>query len=207
MYRLPTEAEWEYACRAGSRTAYYTGSMLSSDQANFCGIYTKGGKRRGKYRRNPTEVGSFSPNAFGLYDMHGNVYEWCSDWYGAGYYCVSPDSNPRGPSSGTDRVCRGGSWRSGYAQCRSVDRWTGSPDYRSMGYGFRVVCSASTSRARKDGGASRPDRHLSLGPTRPDTEARVSVTKGWTSQRKRVKVPKKTLAEAAGVIEMTDFAK
>ena len=80
-YRLPTEAEWEYACRAGTKTAFHFGNALSSENANFNGNYPAGDAAKGPYLRKPTSIGSYKPNAFGLYDMHGNVAEWCADWY------------------------------------------------------------------------------------------------------------------------------
>ena len=81
-YRLPTEAEWEYACRAGTTTPFHTGETISTSQAHYDGHYVYGNGAKGVYRERTMSVGSFSPNAFGLYDMHGNVWEWCQDWYG-----------------------------------------------------------------------------------------------------------------------------
>jgi formylglycine-generating enzyme required for sulfatase activity len=109
-FRLPTEAEWEYACRAGTTTPFYFGETISTDQANYDGNYVYGPGREGEYRKKTTPVGSFPPNDFGLYDMHGNVWEWCEDWYGEEYYKHSPRDNPKGPETGELRVLRGGSW-------------------------------------------------------------------------------------------------
>ena len=81
-YRLPTEAEWEYACRAGTTSPFYFGETISTEQANYDGNYVYGKGKKGIYRQKTTPVGSFPPNAWGLYDMHGNVYDWCQDWYG-----------------------------------------------------------------------------------------------------------------------------
>ena len=98
--RLPTEAEWEYAARGGlSGKKYPWGDLVGSSQANY-------NRNVGK----PVPVGSFEPNGYGLYDMAGNVYEWCADWYDSQYYSNSPSRNPQGPSSGTSRVLRGGGW-------------------------------------------------------------------------------------------------
>jgi len=139
-YRLPTEAEWEYACRAGTTTPFYTGETISTDQANYNGNYIYGNGIKGVYRQRTTEVGSFQPNAFGLYDMHGNVMEWCQDWYGENYYTVSPTSDPQGPSSGSYRVLRGGSWNGDTRYCRSAFRnWTEPGNRLYNAIGFRIL--------------------------------------------------------------------
>ena len=106
-FDLPTEAEWEYACRAGSTGAFHYGNSLSSTQANFNGNYPYGADK-GPFLKRPTEVGSYESNAFGLYDMHGNVFQWCKDWYQRDYYDESPIRNPQGPSTG-NRPCN--PWR------------------------------------------------------------------------------------------------
>ena len=138
--RLPTEAEWEYACRAGTTTPFNTGETISTEQANYDGNFTYGSGRKGEYRRMTVPVGSFAPNAFGLYDMHGNVWEWCQDWYDAGYYKDSPTDDPPGPEKGRFRVLRGGSWAINPWSCRSANRFWGDPPFRRNTYGFRVVC-------------------------------------------------------------------
>src|SRR5262249_50320440 len=99
VYRLPTEAEWEYACRAGSTTAFPSGEKLASSQANFNGNYPAGNADKGPYLQKTAKVGSYPPNAWGLYDMHGNVMEWCSDWYDPDYYKNSPKQDPTGPAN------------------------------------------------------------------------------------------------------------
>jgi len=139
IYRLPTEAEWEYAARAGTTTPFYFGATISTDVANYDGNYTYGSGSKGIYREQTTEVGSFPPNDWGLYDMHGNVWEWCQDWYESGYYSKSPSKNPQGPSSGTYRVLRGGSWYNFPYSCRSAYRFWCDPDSRVNNSGFRVV--------------------------------------------------------------------
>jgi formylglycine-generating enzyme required for sulfatase activity len=129
VYRLPTEAEWEYTCRAGTTTPFHFGKTIADDQANF-----------GFKVDRPTVVGSYKPNAWGLYDMHGNVWQWCSDWYDKNHYKDSPAKDPQGPDRGTFRVRRGGSWCNNAASCRSVCRSYGRPDHRHYAIGFRVVC-------------------------------------------------------------------
>jgi len=136
-YRLPTEAEWEYACRAGTTTPFNTGNCLSANEANYDGNYPYMGCSRGQYRKKTVSVASFSPNTWGLYDMHGNVWEWCSDWYGD--YPSNAVTDPDGPYSGTGRVLRGGGWVSYARPCRSANRGLRTPDYRLYYYGFRVA--------------------------------------------------------------------
>ena len=139
--RLPTEAEWEYACRAGTNTAFCYGDSLDARTATFNGSYTYSGGATGENRRTTTSVGSFKPNAWGLYDMHGNVWEWCRDWYDS-YTAISTE-DPRGPPSGTYRVLRGGSWGSNPVNCRAANRDRSSPNFTNHYYGFRVVLSVS----------------------------------------------------------------
>jgi formylglycine-generating enzyme required for sulfatase activity len=134
-FRLPTEAEWEYACRAGTNSTYFTGNNPESlsEAAWFSQISENPGERR---------VGRKKPNAFGLYDMHGNIWEWCNDWYGPAYYAASPRDNPAGPAdSGTGelRVNRGGSRSSSPLACRSAVRRGNPPAARNSTIGFRVV--------------------------------------------------------------------
>ena len=147
-YRLPTEAEWEYACRASTTTPFNTGESLSSTQANFNGNYPYGDGEKGPYLRRTAPVGSYSPNAFGLYDMHGNVAEWCSDWFDPDYYENSPDVDPLGPpfgvlSDGYERfylTVRGGSWLDDARACRSAYRYRAMDRTPNRLIGFRVVC-------------------------------------------------------------------
>jgi formylglycine-generating enzyme required for sulfatase activity len=138
-YRLPTEAEWEYACRAGSTTPFHFGPSLSSRVANFNGRYPYGGSMRGPNLERTSRVGSYPANAWGLYDMHGNVWEWCQDWYGERYYKVSPGADPPGPATGTTRVIRGGSCCNIGRFCRSAYRFGVSPSNRDLDVGLRVV--------------------------------------------------------------------
>jgi len=130
-YRLPTEAEWEYACRAGSKTAFSFGN----DAANL-GSYAWYDANSGEMTH---AVGSKRPNAFGLYDMHGNVWEWCSDWYDKEYYASSPATDPSGPDSGSFRVLRGGSWNNEPDCVRCASRPYFAPVYRISEFGIRLV--------------------------------------------------------------------
>ena len=150
-YRLPTEAEWEYACRAGTETAYQWGDGVEGG-ALWCNAGDLTAKEEFSKIATPSllcpwydgyvftaPVGSFRPNAFGLHDMHGNVLEFCNDWYDADYYEVSPVVDPRGPSAGEFRVLRGGDWGSYPNGCRAAKRYRDRPSIRSSNLGFRVV--------------------------------------------------------------------
>jgi formylglycine-generating enzyme required for sulfatase activity len=135
-YRLLTEAQWEYACRAGTSMAFCYGDSLDSSQANFDGNYPYNASE-GTYSEKTIPVGNFKPNAFGLYDMHGNVYEWCNDWYGT--YPGGRETDPTGASSGSSRVCRGGSWNGNARNCRSAGRGRSWPSNRGSFLGFRLL--------------------------------------------------------------------
>jgi len=140
-YRLPSEAEWEYACRAGTTTPFYCGETIATDLANYNGNYTYGSGTKGVYREKTEAVGSFPPNAFGLYDMHGNVWEWCAD-YGHGNYEGAPIDGSAWIIGGDSdkRLLRGGSWLFIPANCRSCNRLYAAPVDRNYSLGFRVVC-------------------------------------------------------------------
>ncbi len=141
--RLPTEAQWEYACRAGTATPFSTGENLSSRRANLSGGWTDADGVHGRNRCRPVAVGMFAPNSLGLHDMHGNVLEWCSDWYGEGYYSTSDAADPAGPASGSLHVVRGGWWGSSPTRCRSAAREGALPDARLRFIGFRVIVELS----------------------------------------------------------------
>ncbi len=140
-YRLPTEAEWEYACRAGmpSHQVFHVGDSLSSEQANFDGRSPCGSADTGPFLGRTCAVGSYPPNAWGLYDMHGNVWEWCADWFDKDYYRHSPTHDPAGPAEGSVRVFRGGSWDDEGMHCRSAYRSRNTPADRNCRLGFRVA--------------------------------------------------------------------
>ena len=150
-YRLPTEAEWEYACRAGTTTRYAhgddtegladVGNVADADfEAEFPEVRGLIRAHDGFARTSP--VGSFLPNPFGLHDMHGSVWEWCSDWYTPEYYTQSPVDDPQGPSRGEERVYRGGGWFNCARGCRSASRSASQPENRNLTLGFRVCMSA-----------------------------------------------------------------
>ncbi len=135
--RLPTEAEWEYAARAGSKTPFNVGECLSSSNANFNGDYPYSGCNKSEFIQKILPVGSFPPNKWGLHDMHGNVWEWCSDWYGA--YPIEKQIDPTGPSIGEKHIFRGGSYVRSAKYCRSANRNDYYPDYRYFYLGIRLV--------------------------------------------------------------------
>jgi formylglycine-generating enzyme required for sulfatase activity len=140
-YRLPTEAEWEYACRAGTRTPFSTGTCIASDQANFDGYHPPPGCPEGLFRGEPIPVGSLAANAWGLHDMHGNVEEWCWDWHAA--YPVAGGQDPRGPAAGEKRVARGGSWARFAVKCRAAHREKRDPRQSLDTVGLRLARSVA----------------------------------------------------------------
>ncbi|CCI09290.1 SUMF1/EgtB/PvdO family nonheme iron enzyme [Microcystis aeruginosa] len=142
-YRLPSEAEWEYACRAGTTTPFYFGETITGELANYNAGYTYAGEAKGEYRNETTPVGQFPPNAFGLYDMHGNVWEWCADtWHGN--YDGAPTDGSVWIENGNDNrsLLRGGSWYFNPNVCRSAYRNVSYRRVNSSYFGFRVVCGA-----------------------------------------------------------------
>jgi len=138
-YRLPSEAEWEYACRAGTTTPFYFGESITPDLVNYNGNYTYASAPKGKYRKQTTNVGIFPPNAFGLYDMHGNVWEWCQDDYKENYINALVDGNALTSQSAVNMLLRGGSWFDLPVNCRSAYRNCDVAGFGNYGSGFRVV--------------------------------------------------------------------
>ena len=138
-YRLPSEAEWEYACRAGTTTPFYFGDTITPDLVNCDGNNPYGGAPKGIYREQTTDVGSFPPNAFGLYDMHGNVWEWCSDKWHGNYSGAPTDGSSWETGTDDRRVLRSGSWYYNAVSCRSAIRDRNSAGYRHLSFGFRVA--------------------------------------------------------------------
>jgi len=139
-YRLPTEAEWEYMCRAGTTTRFYTGDSESGVLAEHAHV------RFGDEPVTPHPVGSLKPNRFGLYDIHGNIFEWVFDWYDEAYYRKSPRRNPTGSTAGYSRVIRGGSFKDPPKNARAANRGRSQPDYPDIDRGFRIVRSVGSSR-------------------------------------------------------------
>jgi eukaryotic-like serine/threonine-protein kinase len=133
-FRLPTEAEWEYACRAGTKTRFNFGD--DDEGLNDHGWHS------GNSESKTHPVGQKKPNAWGLYDMHGNVWEWCADWYDEKYYGRSPKADPTGPAGGKSRALRGGSWLVLPGACRVADRRGSDPDTTGDYFGFRVAVAA-----------------------------------------------------------------
>ncbi len=135
--RLPTEAEWEHACRAGTTTPFSFGDQITPDLVNYDGRNPYAGGEKGLYRQKTVPVASLPANPCGLYEMHGNVWEWCADWYGD--YPTKPQFDPQGPQTGGDRVLRGGSWGSNGGYIRSAIRRRYEPGDRHDFIGFRLA--------------------------------------------------------------------
>jgi formylglycine-generating enzyme required for sulfatase activity len=138
-YRLPTEAEWEYACRAGTATPFSSGERISTAQANYDGNAPYNYGNRGLFRKTTMPVSSFRPNAWGVYNMHGNVWEWCWDFYGLTGEGVEVQENPAGPDSGAHRINRGGGWSSPAKDLRSAARSSDFPETAGGSLGFRLA--------------------------------------------------------------------
>ncbi len=138
---LPTEAQWEYACRAGTTTPYWWGDSLNGDRANCDGNYPSGTEERGRFHNKTTPVRSYGCNEWNLYDMHGNVWEWCKDWIGD--YSADAVVDPEGPKTGTLRAARGGSWSNIARRCRAAYRYGFIPGVRSSECGFRIALTST----------------------------------------------------------------
>ena len=147
---LPSEAQWEYACRAGTTTPFSFGENITPEQVNYNGEYAYAGSNKGLSRERTVPVGSLPPNPWGLYEMHGNVLEWCEDWYGA--YETQPQSDPRGPETGAARVLRGGSWIGRGRHVRSACRNGGGPGMRRSSIGFRLALGQGAGKGEAPAG-------------------------------------------------------
>ncbi len=142
-YRLPSEAEWEYACRAGTTTPFYFGETITTDLVNYNGNFPYASAPKGEYRQQTTDVGNFPPNSFGLYDMHGNIWEWCQDIYNSSYQGAPIDGIPSLNGSDSNiKLLRGGGWIDDARICRSAIRNRLARALRYYSVGFRVVAVA-----------------------------------------------------------------
>jgi formylglycine-generating enzyme required for sulfatase activity len=141
-YRLPSEAEWEYAARAGTTTAFWWGDAIDPSLANYDGNHSYAGGPTGTYRQKTLTVNTFQPNPFGLYQVHGNVWEWCQDQWHGNYQGAPSDGAARGNTDKLSRVVRGGSWFGFPGHCRAACRFRLPADYRHDYWGFRVCCGA-----------------------------------------------------------------
>jgi formylglycine-generating enzyme required for sulfatase activity len=167
-YRLPSEAEWEYACRAGTTTKFSNGDDPEGlpQVANIADATLREGRELSQAIKASdgfkewAPVGSFAPNAFGLYDMHGNVSEWCADWFGSDYYAHSPPDDPAGAASGVQRVTRGGNWWDGASDAASASRHAADPYYYNLIIGFRVACEVSVPAAPESPSATVSQQQL-----------------------------------------------
>jgi formylglycine-generating enzyme required for sulfatase activity len=172
--RLPTEAEWEYACRAGTKTPFWFGNQITPEQANYDGSYPYAGGKKGVYREETVEVKALPANGWGLYQMHGNVWEWCADWYGE--YPEGTVVDPSGPQGGADRVLRGGGWIGNGRGLRSADRIHDGPGDRSDRVGFRLARGQSSRGAEPQSGT---------GASRTGQTKRSGVGQGRRSGRRQ----------------------
>ena len=194
-YRLPTEAEWEYGCRANTTTPFHFGSVLNGEQANMCGTIPFGTTTKGPFLERPTTVGSYPPNAFGLFDMHGNVWEWCQDYFDEKYYAQKGESDPQGPSTGKGRAFRGGAWNYGGWHNRAAYRGMYFPyGLHNLDGGFRVVCVPATSHPKQLDTPAEPVKP-------PETDpVKTSLEQARTAYEERLRSAKKVLLERHNVL-------
>ena len=203
--RLPTEAEWEYACRARTTTRFYTGDQARlKDSGPLMQAAWYGTNARGRTR----DVGTKKPNAFGLYDMHGNAWEWCNDWYGADYYKTSPAADPPGPTKGRAKVLRGGSyrfWETYY--CRSAHRYSYRPDARECTNGFRVAVGVGKGEPRPAPKVTQPwpERRRIVPPFAPANDRERDVAKTFGAPA--LFVPKTAAPTIDGVLDDAAWTK
>jgi len=174
--RLPTEAEWEYACRAGTRGPFAFGDDIDPDQANYDGNHPYRGRRKGRYREETVEVASLPPNPWGLYEVHGNVWEWCRDWYGE--YPGGPVTDPVGPPSGGVRVLRGGSWLGDARYLRSAYRFASPPAGRNVYRGLRLALGPELGPVGQGGQAGSGAGLPAQGASASEREARAVRPRG-----------------------------
>ncbi|MBR4614333.1 MAG: SUMF1/EgtB/PvdO family nonheme iron enzyme [Kiritimatiellae bacterium] len=201
--RMPTEAEWEYACRAGTATAYFWGNALNGNRANCDGNYPCGTRTKGAYQEKTTPVGRYGANPWGFCDMHGNVSEWCADWYGD--YPSWSVTDPVGPDSGNKRVLRGGNWNLSARFCRSAARFLYVPGYRKGFSGFRLCCSAGSSGERVECEAA-DEVGARNGSRRKTGICRTTTPSGGTKVKMIVKVVAIIALAACAIPHLSVFA-
>lgn len=181
---LPSEAQWEYACRAGSETPFSSGETITPEQVNYDGNYPYGRARKGLYRERTVTVGCLPPNAWGLHEMHGNVWEWCSDWYDVGASGNARD--PEGPALGSSRVLRGGSWISNAVNARSARRNALDPGPRDGRIGFRLAPGRWAAGPEERGRRTAPEREPSRATREGAREGVAAGASGIDLQRSEV---------------------
>ena len=179
---LPTEAQWEYACRAGTKSPFSFGEDITPEQVNYNGEYPYYGEKTALNRKQTAPVKSLPPNQWGLYEMHGNVWEWCNDWYGA--YTADNAADPAGPAEGTYRALRGGSAFSSAADCRSAARSRFNPGHRYGRNGFRFLWNLPATETQKEQQAAE---HHEWSEEKEDKNILVVHAKVKITMRKRVR--------------------
>jgi len=193
QYRLPTEAEWEYSCRAGTTTPFYFGEAISTDQANYDGEhpYPYGSDKKGENRKKTTPVGRFPANAFGLYDMHGNVWQWCQDWLGP--YPKNAVVDPTGLEILPRRVVRGGSYHDWAVALRSAFRGSWHPSDHHLSCGFRVAMTYTADEAKQDTPPAKDEPHEAQ-----DEAKKEKITRVDYFQVQKVDLKERTIRGAIG---------
>jgi formylglycine-generating enzyme required for sulfatase activity len=199
---LPTEAQWEYACRAGRQTPFWFGEQITPDQVNYDGNYPYAGGKKGEYRKNTVPVKALPANGWGLYQMHGNLLEWCSDWLED--YPEGDVVDPKGPAERQDnesarRVLRGGCWLDSGGSCRSARRFAYPPDDRGGAFGFRL-CRGLAEQPAGLGPPGTGGRRVEPANLLRRPEGTAAVTPEATPQKTRQMAPPPS-DEPTGIVE------
>jgi cell division septation protein DedD len=177
-YRLPSEAEWEYAARAGTTTAFHFGDRISPSQVNYNSNYSYNGGAKGRYRKRTVAVGSFPANAFGLHDVHGNIFEWVEDCWNGSYGGAPSDGNAWTTGDCSRRVLRGGSWLGKPRHLRAAQRFKITTGYSSSSVGFRVARTLEPSSPSE----KPPKRIARAAPSPPPSPPGAPVANGYRAQ-------------------------